>query len=248
MLSESRAFMNDFLEESAHLAASMTRLRDRIRSSPTEHVLLRELSREVHTLQGILLLVDFPQLKERAQRLHKAIAAAERQVAGNLDPALGILDEVVRGIEQIHRQTKGPSATDGHSKPNHSSDLSPAPMQTILVVDDSRTIQQFVQLVLEQAGFLVVSASTPSMAMAAIESSKPALILLDLSVAKQDGGELQLQMILNGIFQRVPVVIFSHEAENVLRSHAEWLGAAGYLQKTGITRDIVATVSAHLKK
>ncbi len=242
MRPESRSLLKDFLHESTQLITSMRRLQGQLQSGPKNNVALRELSREVHTLRGILLLVDFPRVSARAHRLQEAIADAERNRVGGLETTLRILDDVLRELEQIRQRENNTAGLTKRFEPTSSLPT----RQTILIVDDSRTARHFLQNVLERAGFRAVTAATPDTAMAAIESSRPALIFLDMSVADQDSGNLLARMTSGGIFKRIPVVLFSQESEIVLEQRMKTLGATGYLQKTGNIPNVMAVVSAQL--
>lgn len=242
MRSDSRVLLQDFLHESKRLTASMRRLQGQLQSSPKNTSGLRELSRDVHTLRGILLLVDFPRVSARAHRLQEAIADAERNRMGGLETTLRILDEVLRELEQIQQRENNTAGLTKRFEPVSGSPTK----QTILIVDDSRTARHFLQHMLERAGFRALTAATADMAIAAITSSQPALIFLDMSVADQDNGRLLARMTLDGIFERIPVVLFSQESETVLQQRMKTLGATGYLQKTGNIPDIMAVISAQL--
>ena len=61
------------------------------------------------------------------------------------------------------------------------------PMTSILVVDDERAVRDVVRLYLEQDGYDVSTASNGTDAVAAFESGKPDLVVLDL----KDGTVLQ---------------------------------------------------------
>jgi len=63
------------------------------------------------------------------------------------------------------------------------------PSRTILVVDDSRELQEFFRSVLEEAGYNVVTASTGEEGLAKAKTLKPALILLDFIMPGMDGLE-----------------------------------------------------------
>lgn len=242
MRSDSRVLLQDFLHESTRLTASMRRLQGQLQSSPKNATALRELSRDVHTLRGILLLVDFPRVSARAHRLQEAIADAERNRVGGLETTLRILDDVLRELEQIRQRENNTAGLTQRFEPTSSLPTK----QTILIVDDSRTARHFLRHMLERAGFHAVTAATADMAIAAITSSQPALIFLDMSVADQDDGKLLARMAFDGIFKRIPVVLFSQESEIVLQQRMKTLGATGYLQKTGNIPDVMAVVAAQL--
>ncbi|MDI1449043.1 hybrid sensor histidine kinase/response regulator [Polyangium sp. 6x1] len=242
--------MSDFLAESELLVASMVRSRDALRACPSDAAALRGLSRDAHTLRGILLMVDLPALRDLAGRLEQAVGALRREAGRSPEDALRLVDEAVRALSDLQRGT----TTQGGSHAPARADVrgreavsTTRRSRTILIVDDSRTVLRVVQRALEEAGFRAITANTPASALEALSREPPALILLDLSIAEQDAGALLRRLSRDGVFHRAPVVLFSNQPEASLRATAKRLGAAGHLRKTGDAREIVAAVSAHLE-
>ncbi len=64
-----------------------------------------------------------------------------------------------------------------------------AETKRILVVDDSKELQEFFRLVLEDAGYEVMTASSGEEGFAKTKTQKPDLILLDLIMPGMDGLE-----------------------------------------------------------
>ncbi|HVK68740.1 MAG TPA: response regulator [Polyangium sp.] len=251
MASEHQLLMSDFLEESELLLASMMRSRDSLRASPPDRAAVRELSRDAHTLRGILLMVDLPALRDLASRLEGAVGELRRDTSRSPENALRLVDETVRALSEVLRgaTTQGRSHAPARAE---SRGREVVPMagrpRTVLVVDDSRTVLRVVQRALEEAGFRVLTANTSAAAVEALAGEPPALILLDLSIAEQDAGALLRRLSQNGVFHRTPVVLFSNQPDTLLRATAKRLGAAGHLRKTGDARVIVAAVSAQLAR
>ncbi len=82
----------------------------------------------------------------------------------------------------------------------------------ILVVDDDRDLVATLQLVLEEAGYRVVSAGDAEQAMARAESERPDLILLDIMMPNATEGfhfVWKLRRREEPYFQKVPVVVLS---------------------------------------
>lgn len=239
-----QSLMGDFMEEAAGLRVSMTRIRRRVRASDYDQALWRELSRDVHTLQGMLLIVDLPQLKNLVCRLQRAVSKFKGDAVGSVQDTLNALDEVLRTLDEIKERTDSRLCSNIDESSRSVSSRSRG--ARVLIVDDSHTVLLFVQGALTSVGLRVTTARTPDEAIVAIDSDAPALILLDHSVGEQDGGVLRRRMNRDGVFRRTPVVIFSHQEEVVLRQIAIRWGATGYLKKTGDASEIVAVVSKHL--
>ncbi|MDI1435781.1 response regulator [Polyangium sorediatum] len=253
MASEHPLLMSDFLAESELLLASMVRSRDSLRACPSDRAAVRELSRDAHTLRGILLMVDLPALRDLAYRLEGAVGELRRDTSRSPEDALRLVDETVRALSEVLRgaatQSRSHAPARAERRGREAVSLAARPLpQTVLVVDDSRTVLRVVQRALEEAGFRVLTANTSTAAVEALAGEPPALILLDLSIAEQDAGALLRRLSQNGVFHRTPVVLFSNQPDTLLRATAKRLGAAGHLRKTGDARAIVAAVSAQLAK
>jgi len=251
MAPEHELLMSDFLAESELLLASMMRSRDSLRACPSDAAAARELSRDSHTLRGILLMVDLPALQDLACRLEEAVGALRREPGRSPEETLRLVDEAVRALSELPRgaATQGKSHTPAQAEMRAREAVPLAGRsRTVLIVDDSRTALRVAQRALEEAGFRAITASTPAAAVEAISRQQPALILLDLSIAEHDAGALLRQFSRDGVFHRTPVVLFSNQPDTLLRARAERLGAAGHLRKTGDARAIVAAVCAELER
>ncbi|MDC3955254.1 ATP-binding response regulator [Polyangium jinanense] len=241
--------MSDFLEESELLIDSMVQSRDSLRACPSNPSALRGLSRDAHTLRGILLMVDLPALRDLACRLEEAVGTLRREAGRSPDDALRLVDEAVKALAELKRgAAKGRSHAPARAEMRGHEAVPMARSRTVLIVDDSRTVLRVAQRALEEAGFRALTANTPAAAVEAISREQPALILLDLSIAEQDAGVLLGRLSRDGVFHRTPVVLFSNQPDTLLRATAKRLGAAGHLRKTGDARAIVAAVSAQLER
>ena len=113
----------------------------------------------------------------------------------------------------------------------------------ILVIDDDASICELISEILTDEGYEVTAARDPGRALAMIEQRPPALILLDLSVADQNAGELVAAI------RRLPgptssiIVVSGHT--NV-GQRAEEVGADGYLPKPFDVPILLDTVQAIL--
>ncbi|MDI1479336.1 response regulator [Polyangium sp. y55x31] len=250
MASEHQLLLSDFLAESEMLLDSMVRSRDSLRACPSDRAALRELSRDAHTLRGILMMVELPALRDLACRLDEAVGALRRDEGRSPEDALRLVDETVKALAGMQRApaTQGRGHVPARAEMRGHQAVPLARSRTVLVVDDSRTVLRVVQRALEGAGLRALTANTMAAAVDAISREQPALILLDLSIAEQDAGALLRRLCRDGVFHRIPVVLFSNQPETLLRAAAKRLGAAGHLRKTGDAREIVAAVSAHLEK
>jgi len=114
--------------------------------------------------------------------------------------------------------------------------------ETILVVDDSREIQEFLcDSVLEPAGYHLLSAYDGNAGLALALEHKPDLILLDISMP---GGKSGLD-VLKELKQRgytMPVIIMTSYASEEVILQSLRLGAKDFLHKPFTYEDALAAV------
>jgi len=82
----------------------------------------------------------------------------------------------------------------------------------ILMVDDDRDLVTTLRMVLEQAGYRVVSAPDAEQGMVQAEAERPDLILLDIMMPNATEGfhfVWKLRRRTEAYFQKVPVVVLS---------------------------------------
>jgi DNA-binding response OmpR family regulator len=81
----------------------------------------------------------------------------------------------------------------------------------ILVVDDDTALVDFVVSALHEAGYLACAAYDGESALLAIETARPALVLLDLHLPGLSGVEVVAQLQRNDLAD-VPVVLMTGDA------------------------------------
>jgi CheY-like chemotaxis protein len=113
----------------------------------------------------------------------------------------------------------------------------------ILVVDDSRAILDIMQLALEPEGY-EVSTSLTSACFWQMGHNPPDLILLDVLLSGEDGGEICLRLKSDEQTRHIPVILIS--AHTGLRETAERYGADGFLVKPFHLADLRDMVNKYL--
>ncbi len=111
----------------------------------------------------------------------------------------------------------------------------------ILVVDDDDSIRDMVSSVLREAGYTVREASDGAAGLRAVQTERPALILLDLRMPKVDGWEFAQRLRESGT--EIPIVVMTavHDA----RRAAESMKAVDHLPKPFDIDDLLALVVRH---
>ena len=115
----------------------------------------------------------------------------------------------------------------------------------ILVVDDDPKIVTLVRTYLEREGFPVVTAGDGKSALAAVASSSPRLIVLDIMLPELDG--LALMRILRERSE-VPIVLLSARGSTADRVYGIHEGADDYVVKPFSPAELVVRVKAVLRR
>jgi two-component system OmpR family response regulator len=118
-------------------------------------------------------------------------------------------------------------------------------MARILVVDDDGHIRQVVRYALEKAGHEVREAGDGAAALRMVESAPPDLIVLDILLPEEDGLEVCRQVRKKS---RLPIVFLSSRDEELDRVLGLELGGDDYVTKPFSPRELVARVSAVLRR
>jgi DNA-binding response OmpR family regulator len=118
-------------------------------------------------------------------------------------------------------------------------------MPTVLVVDDELKIARLIRDYLEQAGFVVATASDGKSAIASARQLKPDLIVLDLGLPNIDGLDVIRALRMGS---NVPVVVVTARADEADRVVGLELGADDYVVKPFSPKELVARVRAVLRR
>jgi two-component system OmpR family response regulator len=118
-------------------------------------------------------------------------------------------------------------------------------MSEILIVDDDRHIREVVRFALEQAGHVVREANDGAQARSAVAEREPDLIVLDIVMPGEDG--LSACRAIRSK-SRVPIIFLSSRDEELDRVLGLELGGDDYLTKPFSPRELVARVSAVLRR
>lgn len=115
----------------------------------------------------------------------------------------------------------------------------------LLLVDDDLDLLSVTGFALQQAGFLVVRATTFGTALATFRDERPDLAILDINLPGGSGFDLCATLRRES---RVPILMLTarHEESDLVR--ALELGADDYLTKPFSPRTLVARVKALLRR
>jgi DNA-binding response OmpR family regulator len=118
--------------------------------------------------------------------------------------------------------------------------------QRVLVVDDDRTVSDVVRRYLERAGFEALHAGDGPTALAAVERTKPDLVVLDLMLPGIDG--LEVCRRLRERAHQVPVIMLTALGEETDRVVGLQHGADDYVTKPFSPRELVLRVQSVLRR
>ena len=101
----------------------------------------------------------------------------------------------------------------------------------ILAVDDEKHILRLVQINLEKAGYLVVTASNGREAIEAVAQERPDLIVMDVMMPEMDGLEALQKLKSDELTATIPVVMLTAKAQDADVFQGWQSGADLYLTK-----------------
>ena len=113
-------------------------------------------------------------------------------------------------------------------------------MARVLVVEDSRTQAQEIQLLLEEVPHEVDLAMNGLEALQVMRRTEPDVVLTDLEMPEMNG--LELVEAIRKEFPEVPVVLMTAHGSEEIAALALSKGAASYIPKAYLTKDGVPTL------
>jgi DNA-binding NarL/FixJ family response regulator len=112
----------------------------------------------------------------------------------------------------------------------------------VFLVDDHPLVREWLTNLVNQLPDLIVcgEASTLAAAIEGIETSKPAIAIVDLSLKESSG--LELIKAIKSRFADTAVIVLSMHDEQYYAERTMRAGARGYVMKGEMTSDIVAAI------
>lgn len=101
----------------------------------------------------------------------------------------------------------------------------------ILVVDDSETVRQVLQLTLSKAGFDVVEAEDGVDALNKLSNQPVDMVVTDLNMPNMDGLELIKKVRAEGEYRFTPIVMLTTESSEEKKKAGREAGASGWIVK-----------------
>lgn len=117
--------------------------------------------------------------------------------------------------------------------------------KTILMIDDDTALLRLTELNLTKAGYRFVSANHGISGLQMLESAKPSLVLLDISMPKLDGWET-CRLIRE--VSEVPIIMLTGRDDEMDKARGLDLGADDYLTKPFGFVELQARIRAALRR
>ena len=114
----------------------------------------------------------------------------------------------------------------------------------VLVIEDDRTILDFVQTALETNGYQALTADRCGQGLLVFASHLPDLVILDLGLPDMDGEEFIRQVRVSSA---VPILVLSARTNERDKVSALDLGANDYITKPFGTAELLARIRAALR-
>ena len=115
----------------------------------------------------------------------------------------------------------------------------------ILVVDDDAHLREVLTFALEKAGMETSEAGDGEAALEQVEREQPDLVVLDINMPRMDGLEVCRRLRAKG---DLPILFLSSRDDEIDRVLGLEMGADDYVVKPFSPREVVARVSAILKR
>jgi DNA-binding response OmpR family regulator len=119
-------------------------------------------------------------------------------------------------------------------------------MDTILLIEDDRTIHKALKVLFESEGYTLVTAPDGASGLASFRAVKPALVVLDLKIPKITGRDVCREIKKEAPSQ--PVIILSGVSGEVDKVLLLELGADDYVTKPFSPKELLARVRAVLRR
>lgn len=101
----------------------------------------------------------------------------------------------------------------------------------IMIIDDSASIRQVVNLTLKKAGYDVVEASDGKDALAKLNGDKLNLIVCDVNMPNMDGISFLKELKTNPKYKFTPVVMLTTESQETKKQEGKAAGARAWVVK-----------------
>ena len=103
--------------------------------------------------------------------------------------------------------------------------------QTILTVDDSRTMRDMLRMALAEAGYNVLQAEDGVHGLEVLQTAMPDVIVTDINMPRLDGFGFIEGVRRNDKYRAIPILVLTTESDAEKKNRARQAGATGWIVK-----------------
>ncbi len=103
--------------------------------------------------------------------------------------------------------------------------------KTIMVIDDSASIRQVVNLTLKKAGYDVIEACDGQDALGKLQGQKVNLMICDVNMPNMDGISFLKNVKMNASYRFTPVIMLTTESQEGKKQEGKMAGAKAWVVK-----------------
>jgi two-component system chemotaxis response regulator CheY len=103
--------------------------------------------------------------------------------------------------------------------------------KNILIVDDSASVRQMVEVTLKSAGYQITAAKDGQEAYELCQTKAFDFVLTDQNMPRMDGLTLIKSLRGLGSYRTVPIVVLTTEASDAMKAQGRAAGATGWMVK-----------------
>jgi two-component system chemotaxis response regulator CheY len=122
--------------------------------------------------------------------------------------------------------------------------------RTVLVVDDSTTLREFISFILKNAGYNVVMAENGKDALNRLDGLNDAkidIVITDLNMPVMNGIEFIKEMRGSSMYRSIPVILMTTELHELKKQEAKQAGVSEWINKPFTPRQIRDTIKKFIK-
>lgn len=122
--------------------------------------------------------------------------------------------------------------------------------RTVLVVDDSTTLREFISFILKNAGYDVVMAENGKDALNRLDglnNAKIDIVITDLNMPVMNGIEFIKEMRGSSMYRSIPVILMTTELHELKKQEAKQAGVSEWINKPFTPRQIRDTIKKFIK-
>lgn len=103
--------------------------------------------------------------------------------------------------------------------------------KTIMIIDDSATLREVVNMTLTKAGYEVLQANDGADAIAKLTGQKVHLIICDVNMPNMDGITFLKEIKQNQTYKFTPIIMLTTESQDAKKMEGKAAGAKAWIVK-----------------